>query len=360
MFGTSRARVIKSLTFERPDKIPRDLWWLPAVDMQHSTELKTLLDDYPMDIATAPFKPGTSKRQEGQPSIVVPGSHPPVSQPLAGGRYVDEWGSMWYVGEDGVIGEVKKPVLDDLSKIKSFTPPWEYLDTTDLSEVNEAWANSDVFLLSNVCARPFERLQFVRGTEKLFIDLAYGTREIYLLSSMIHEYNLKHIQMWLQTDVDGIFMMDDWGAKDTLLISPDLWRELLKPLYKEYCDLIHRAGKYVFFHSDGCIDAVFADLIEIGIDVINSQLFTMNIEEIARQFKGKITFWGEISRFILHLGTVSDVVEVVGRVQKALYDEQGGLIAQCEWGKDNPPANIRAVYSAWFPDHKRDGTRDRV
>ena len=100
---------------------------------------------------------------------------------------------------------------------------------------------------------------------------------------MIHDYHCRDIQEWVRTDVDAIFFMDDWGAQNSLLISPDAWRELYKPLYADYCRIAHDAGKYTFMHSDGCIFDVYEDLIEIGVDAINSQLFTMDIEEIGRQ-----------------------------------------------------------------------------
>ena len=343
---TGRERVIKALEFDYPDRVPRDLWWLPAVEMTQKEELENLVKRIPKDIETPKFRAGISERQKGQPAMMVPGSHPPLVLPKKG-KYADEWGSVWHVGEDGLMGEVKEPVLDDLSKIDKFSPPWEYLETTDLSEVNRSCRESDKFMLSDLCARPFERMQFIRGTERFFIDLAYGSKEIYKLRDMIHEYNLKHIKMWLETDVDGIFMMDDWGTQNNLLISPHHWREFLKPLYKEYCDLVHKHNKYVFFHSDGHIEEVFDDVIEIGVDAMNSQLFCMNIEKLAQKYKGKITFWGEIDRRLLSFGDVNKITEAVHRVRQALDDPKGGVMAQCEWGKDNPRENIEAVFNAW-------------
>jgi len=344
---TGRERVIKAIRFKHPDRVPRDLWWLPAVEMTQKKELENLLKRIPMDIGTPDFKAGVSNRQKGQPTILVPGSHPPIALPKKG-KYVDEWGSIWHVGEDGIIGEVKEPALDDLSKIDKFFPPWEYLKSTDLNEVNRNCAESDKFMLSDICARPFERMQFIRGTQEFFIDLAYGNKEVFKLRDMVHEYNLKHIKMWLETDVDGIFMMDDWGAQDNLLISPNLWREFLKPLYAEYCDLIHKYHKYVFFHSDGWIEDIYKDIVEIGIDVINSQLFCMNIEKLAQKYKGKITFWGEIDRQrLLPFGSTDEITKAVYRVRRALDDGTGGVIAQCEWGKNNPQENIESVFNAW-------------
>ena len=74
--------------------------------------------------------------------------------------------------------------------------------------------------------------------------------------------------------------MDDWGTQISLLINPQIWREIFKPMYKDYCDLAHSKNKYVFFHSDGFIEQIYPDLVEIGVDAINSQLFCMDIENL--------------------------------------------------------------------------------
>ena len=94
---------------------------------------------------------------------------------------------------------------------------------------------------------------------------------------------------------------------------------------------------------------MFGDLVEIGVDAINSQLFCMNIEDLAERYKGKITFWGEIDRqHVLPFGSEANVRAAVNRVRNVLDDGTGGVIAQCEWGKDNPRQNIEAVFQAWL------------
>jgi uroporphyrinogen decarboxylase len=152
--------------------------------------------------------------------------------------------------------------------------------------------------------------------------------------------------------VDGISFMDDWGSQHTLLISPKLWREFYKPLYAEYCRMIHAAGKFVFYHSDGHIFDIIPDLIEIGVDALNSQLFCMDIEEIGRRYRGQVTFWGEIDRqHVMPFGTVAEVQAAVQRVRAALDDGRGGVIAQCEWGIDVSAENVAAVFAAWEEPH---------
>ena len=130
---------------------------------------------------------------------------------------------------------------------------------------------------------------------------------------------MKELEMVTRTDVDGFSFMDDWGTQISLLINPEIWREWFKPMYKDYCDLAHSRGKYVFFHSDGFIEQIYPDLIEIGVDAINSQLFCMDIEKLVDLYGDKICFWGEIDRqYILPFGTTEDVKKAVDRVADAI------------------------------------------
>ena len=189
----------------------------------------------------------------------------------------------------------------------------------------------------------------MRGTENLYLDLAYGSAEIRSLMAMVHEYYCEDVTRWAASEVDAVALMDDWGSNTSLLINPEMWRELFLPMYKDYCDIVRKAGKFVFFHSDGNIEAIYGDLIAAGVHALNSQLFCMDIEGLGQRHRGRITFWGEIDRQqVLPYGTKADVREAVQRVKRALYDPRGGVIAQCEWGKDNSRENIESVFSAWL------------
>jgi len=330
----SRERVKACLNFKKPDRVPRDLWALPYVISFQKEEYSEVIKEYPLDFETSQLSPGSSDTT--------------VKMLEKKGNYTDDWGSIWYIGEPGVIGEVKKPAIDDWPKLRKFKPPYHLIKNRDISYINKSCEKSDKFMLSDVTARPFERLQFLRGTENLFIDIADDRPEFQKLLRIVHEFYLKDIENWCKTNVDGIVFMDDWGKNNGLLINPKIWREIFKPLYKEYCDMIHNAGKSAFFHTDGDTDEIFGDFVDVGIDAINSQLFTMNIEEIGKKYKGRITFWGEIDRqYILPFGTLEEVENAVKRVKSALSSDKGGIIAQCEWGKNNPMQNIKTVFKAW-------------
>ncbi|MHB1253234.1 MAG: uroporphyrinogen decarboxylase family protein [Candidatus Humimicrobiaceae bacterium] len=330
----SRERVKACLNFKKPDRLPRDLWALPYVISFQKEEYSEVIKEYPLDFETSQLSPGSSDVT--------------VKMLEKKGNYTDDWGSLWYIGEPGVIGEVKKPAIDDWPKLRKFKPPYHLIKNRDISYINKSCEKSDKFMLSDVTSRPFERLQFLRGTENLFIDIADDRPEFQKLLRIVHEFYLKDIENWCKTNVDGIVFMDDWGKNNGLLINPKIWREIFKPLYKEYCNMIHNAGKFAFFHTDGDTEEIFGDFVDVGIDAINSQLFTMNIEEIGKKYKGRITFWGEIDRqYILPFGTLEEVENAVKRVKSALYSDEGGIIAQCEWGKNNLMQNIKTVFKAW-------------
>jgi hypothetical protein len=100
-------------------------------------------------------------------------------------------------------------------------------------------------------------------------------------------------------------------------------------------------------HSDGYILDILPDLIELGLDAINAQIFCMGVEKLGARCKGKITFWGEIDRqYLLPYGTAEEVISAVKSVHKTLY-ENGGVIAQCEFGPGAKPDNVYLVFETW-------------
>jgi hypothetical protein len=327
---TPRERVIRTLRMQGVDRPARDVWTLPAAFFGREQELRVLLDAYPRDF--------------GDSGYTNPVDESPLYEP---GIWTDEWGSTWLNIQRGMIGEVKQPALDDWSKLDGWQPPYHLLGK-GFENVNRTCAASDRFIHLG-CPRPWERLQFVRGSENAYMDLAWGRQEVRKLLEMIHDYYLQHEQHIVRTDVDAVMFMDDWGARDALLISPAMWVEYFKPLYKEYVEMAHAHDKFAFMHSDGYILPLYEHLIEIGVDAINSQLFTMPIEEIGQRFKGRITFWGELDRqHILPFGTPDDVRAAVERVKAALGDVQGGVIGQCELNMGYSLENIRAFFEAWW------------
>ncbi len=329
---TSREIVHRTLDFRSPLRIPRHLWLLPWAADHFPEELARIQKDFPDDIVYAPtfFKnPPPTKGEEYSP-----------------GTFIDEWGCIFENRQRGIIGEVKQPLLPSWSDLDRVQPPLGRL-SVDINQVNAFCRDTDKFVLAGCRVRPFEQLQFIRKPENLYLDLAEQPDELFVLLGRIHDFFKQELELWARTGVDGLLFADDWGAQSSLLISPSLWRKIFKPLYREYIEIAHRCGKAMFMHSDGYIMDIIPDLIDIGVDALNSQIFCMDLESLGRQFRGKITFWGEIDRqHILAYGTPEEVRQAVRRVWSSLYDH-GGVIAQCEFGIGARPENVRLVFETW-------------
>lgn len=160
-------------------------------------------------------------------------------------------------------------------------------------------------------------MQYLRGTENLFMDTLIESPEYFKLMEIVEDFYNTYLDEWLKLEVDGIIFGDDWGSQRSLLISPETWRKQYKPLYKRFFDKVHTAGKFVFMHSDGYILELYDDLIEIGVDAINSQVWCMGLDKVAEKCNGRITNWGEICRqHILPEGSVEDVIDAVHKMKE--------------------------------------------
>lgn len=334
---TPRDRVLAALEFRSPDRIPRQAWIAPWARLHLPDEVAAFERRWEMDIAGAPCPYRESAVRRGDAHAV--------------GVFVDEWGCRFDNLQAGVIGEVKIPSVPDLARWRdALRPPWETLSADHAAArrtVDEACRASDRFLLAACCPRPWERYQFLRGTAEAMADLAEEPEEAAAMIAEIHRFHLAEVEFWCSTAVDGIFFMDDWGAQRGLLISPRMWRRFFKPLYADYCRLAHAAGKKVFMHSDGDIIAILPDLVEVGVDALNSQLGCMDLAQVAAAAKGRLAFWGEIDRQQALPAGAAAVEREVERLAAALWDPRGGIIAQFEWGGMCRADSAHAVFTAW-------------
>jgi len=332
---TSKELVLSTLEFRNTSgRVPREIWILPWSETHSADMVRRMREEFVWDIVEPDVEYATPCLRKGDP--------------YAAGEYTDEWGCVFTNIHPGLIGEVKKPLVlgeewEDADKVHI---PEELL-SFDIGQVNESCREKKDFFLRAVCApRPFEQLQFIRGTTELYMDLMDPPEGMLAFMEKMHDFYCRQVGKWAQTEVDCIFFQDDWGSQRDLLISPELWEKYFMPMYKDYIDIAHRYGKKAFMHSDGHILRIIPKLIDLGLDALNSQLFCMGLENFA-QYKGKLTFWGEIDRqYLIPHGTKEEIDSAVQLVYDTLWQD-GGCIALCDFGAGANPENIHRIYEKW-------------
>jgi uroporphyrinogen decarboxylase len=334
----SNERVVKTLEFQNPDRIPVELWLHTATGLKYGKKLAELLDKYPQDILriTGPTDVGYYQK-----NTMV-------------GEHVDVWGSTWRVLQEGMLGEVMIPAIKKISDVSKYIMPFDILNRQwiekeyEIDEKIQQGKNKNQFLIGGE-VHLFEKMQSLRGSENLFYDLALNLKEVRIFIDKLVEYYTEYLEgYWLKKEVDAIMFYDDWGSQKSLLISPDMWENIFKPAYRILFEVIKKAGKYIFFHSCGYILELYDDFIELGVNAINSQVWCMELDKVAQKCAGKITLWGEIDRQkILAFGAPQDIYKAAAIMKEKFYINGGGLIGQSLAGKDVSLENIEALLKCW-------------
>ncbi len=326
MPSTPSELVWKAIRRQGPERLPRDLWILPATQNLYGEELAALLREYPLDIARVGYHP-----PEGDGRFHL-------------GRWRDEWGATWETLQEGILGLVVEYPIADWSALSRWKPPFHLIEKGFERAGEELRAAGNLFKQGGDMTL-FHRLTWLRPQEKLFLDMLEDPPEFQTLFDAVVEYNSRRLDVWMRYDYEGIHTYDDWGTQTALMISPELWRERFKPVYADWFARIHKTGRLAFFHTDGVVTPILEDLIEIGVDAINCQVAVMGEEALARQFGGRICFWGELDRqFLLPRATPDEIEAAAEKTLRLFARPEGGFIAQFEVGPDVPPASFRRAF----------------
>ena len=157
----------------------------------------------------------------------------------------------------------------------------------------------------------------------------------------------------LDENVDMIKIGDDLGTQKSLMISPKMYREILKPVHADFIQFIRERTKAkIFFHSCGDVEPLIKDFIEIGVDILNpvqtSSGKMSDLPSLKKRYGDKLVFCGDIdSHRVLPFGTVKEVREEVRRVMQILGPGGGCMISSVHTVMNDVPAeNVIAMAQA--------------
>ena len=218
------------------------------------------------------------------------------------------------------------------------------------AELEKLKEQTGCYILVMIYGSHFEKANAARGIENFLADLGGNQGVARKMLNHIIDKNLVMLENMMTFDaIDGILLGSDWGSQQALLMSPDCWHEFIAPGERKEYDLIKSAGKDVWIHSCGNIEAIIEDLIEMGVDVLNPvQPECMDIRHLKDSYGDRLTFWGGIStQRTLPYGSPEEVAQEVADVVR-LMAQNGGYITSPaqEIQNDVPLENMLALIEA--------------
>ncbi len=213
-------------------------------------------------------------------------------------------------------------------------------------------------VLKSVCAGLLEMSLRVRGMQDFMIDLAMDKKSAKRILDKVLKVKLDYWETALNElgdVVDVLVEGDDFGTQTSMLISPEMYREIIKPLQKELIGFMKSKAPdaFIFYHSCGNIRRIIPDFIEMGIDIINPVQTTaegMEPEALKQDFGKDLTFWGAgiDTQGTLPYGKPKQIRDEVKRIIEILAPG-GGYVYNTIHNiqADVPPKNIVAMYEAF-------------
>jgi len=373
---TPRQRVLTALSHEEPDRVPI------VIGTSNTTTLKILpyrrlkallgiqapdnyIYDWPELGSAAPDETmlerlhgdarGVLDRLPSQ--IYARNNNRPPHAP-----FIDDWGSgqvemepgLWFPGvhpmsEATTLEEIERypwPDMDDPSRVAHVREQARRLaEEGRYAIIGTPWL---LFPLERACA--------MQGMDHFMLNLGLHPEFAQALLHKIAEMCKRlmgHFLHELGENVDIIKIGDDLGSQAGLLISPRMYRQILKPIHADYISFIkERTHAKVFFHTDGDVFDLLDDFVEIGVDILNpiqtSAGRMANLAELKRRYGRNLVFCGAVdTQHILPHGTPEEVRQEVRRVIELLGPGGGYLLASVHTIMDEvPPENILAMVDA--------------
>lgn len=200
-----------------------------------------------------------------------------------------------------------------------------------------------------------ETCNWMRGFDQFPIDLMVNKKMAHALLEKLTGYYIKLMDAFLSIVgpyIQIVEMADDIGGQSNLLISPELYREMILPYYKRLLDFVKtKTSAKIFHHSCGSVGKGAGLLIEAGVDILNSlqpRAEGMDSNYLKDNFGDRLSFHGGIDiQEVLPKGLVQDVENEVKR-RIAIYAPSGGYIlcAAHDIQSDVPPENVISLYKS--------------
>jgi uroporphyrinogen decarboxylase len=364
---TSRERVLTALRHREPDRVPIDLGGsATGIETEAYDNLKKKIG---LDGKTVAFVRDHVEVEEsvlerfGVDTRYVRVKPPKGFQPIIeNNSYVDMWGTRWAKPPSSLYWDmveypIKEPTLDALKKY-----PWPDPDdpgrVDGLREKAKELSERTPYALvvDLVGFGIFEQGWALRGMENFLMDLVLNPKFAETLIQRVTDYKVAlwgHILDAIGQYVHVVMETEDLGTQQGPMISPEIYRRLIKPAHKRlWTSIKSKTHAFLFLHSCGSVRKFIPDFIEMGLDILNPVQVAaqdMDTKELKRQFGKDLTFWGGgcDTQSVLPFGRPDDVEEEVRRRISELGPGGGFVFNQIHIIQPQvPPENILRMFES--------------
>ena len=348
---THRERVLAAVRHEEPDRVPLFYRDAPEVRTRLMEDLRcpdfeALLQHLDIDF-----------RWVG-PEYVGP----PLEDELTGRRR-DIWGVEFeyapFSETAGYWEAASHPLedCDDPAALDDYAwPDLEWFDFTTLGDQVAACEDYAIMTAPGVASDGILQfpIQCLVGSEKSFLDMAMNPDFFDALVRRVLDFRLPFIERMLAAAGDRIDFFrigDDYGAQNGLMIAPEMWRQRIKGALGAMAGVAKAHGAYYYHHSCGAIRELIAELIDIGVDVLDPvqvKAAGMIPAELKAEFGDRLCFSGGLDeQDLLPRGSPADVRDGVFRLLDDMARGGGFFLGPTHnFQNDIPTANIVAMYDA--------------
>ncbi len=338
----SRERVRAALQRKPVDRVPIYMWFHPAT-ARHLGELLEIPPEY-VGIAM-----GDDVRQTwANNNYAMEG----ITHEKDGESHVDDWGITW-VYQFGFNQIGRYPLIDaTLDEVLAYQFPYQHLEKLFRPMQKLLESSGSFFLGCDVSPCAFEMYWRLRGMENVLVEMVSEPEITREMLSRCVDFSVKLAQeACARFPLDWLWTGDDVASQTSMLFSPKMWRDLIKPELQRVFAVGKSHGLWVAYHCCGALRPIIPDLIEIGMDVLNpvqSNCPGMDPLELKQEFGQDLAFMGGVdTQYLLPMGTVTEVRRATARLLEGMTSDGGGYIlaASHTVPPETPDENIFAMYA---------------
>lgn len=230
-------------------------------------------------------------------------------------------GEGWY--QDGLL-YTPELLKSWISFIKTFVPSGEnYLKYLE-EDVWKAGLKNDIVFIPTAGGPVYTTWSSI-GLK----HFAYVTRKhLPLVKQLINAWKEKTIEihtLLFEHGMDIVFTCDDHAFKGHQIFRPELWDELVLPVYTEIAANAHKHGARYCVHTDGNLHDEIAGLVKAKVDGVDPLEYEAGnrLKPLKEQFGTKICLIGNVpSSEVLSFGSVDDTIRITK--QQILEAGEGG------------------------------------